>query len=82
MEMNLPICRQIFDTITLARLYIKQGYFKTASDVLGRILENDPENVEAGKYVKHVKYLMEKGWGPVIDELERWLNGLREKRGQ
>jgi len=71
-----------FDTITLARLYIKQGYFKTASDVLGRILENDPENVEAGKYAKHVKYLMEKGWGPVIDELERWLNGLREKRGQ
>lgn len=69
-----------FYTTTLARLYMKQGHFKMAGDVLGKILERDPENVEAGKYAKHVKHLMEKGWGPVIDELDGWLNGLQEKR--
>jgi len=71
-----------FHTITLARLYVKQGYFKMAGDVLDRILESDPGNVEVVKYAEHVKRLMKKGWGPVIDELERWLNGLQEKRGQ
>ncbi|MBW2557308.1 MAG: hypothetical protein JRD69_00455 [Deltaproteobacteria bacterium] len=71
-----------FHTVTLARLYAKQGHFKMAGDVLDRILESDPGNVEAVKYAKHVRRLMEKGWGPVIDELERWLNGLQKKRGQ
>lgn len=69
-----------FYTITLARLYVKQGHFKMAGDVLGKILERDPGNVEARKYAEHVIHLMKKGWGPVIDELDRWLNGLQEKR--
>jgi len=71
-----------FHTITLARLYVKQGHFEMAGDVLSKILEEDPENVEVRKYAEHVERLMEKGWGPVIDELDRWLNGLREKREQ
>ncbi|MBW2599009.1 MAG: hypothetical protein JRC53_06015 [Deltaproteobacteria bacterium] len=71
-----------FHTITLAKLYMKQGHFKMAGDVLDRILESDPGNVEAGKYAEHVKRLIKKGWVPVIDELGRWLNGLREKREQ
>ncbi|MBW2630861.1 MAG: hypothetical protein JRC90_03705 [Deltaproteobacteria bacterium] len=71
-----------FHTITLARLYMKQGHFKMAGDVLGKILERDPENVEARRYAAHVECLMEKGWAPVIDELDRWLNGLQEKREQ
>ena len=71
-----------FHTITLARLYVKQGHFKMAGDVLGKILERDPENVEAREYAEHVERLMGKGWEPVIDELDRWLNGLREKREQ
>ena len=69
-----------FYTITLARLYMKQGHLKMAGDALGKILERDPENVEAREYAEHVEHLMGKGWGPVIDELDRWLNGLREKR--
>jgi len=68
-----------FSTITLARLYVKQGHFKMAGDVLGTILAKDPGNVEARKYAEHVLRLMEKGWKPVIDELDRWLNVLREK---
>jgi len=68
-----------FHTITLARLYVKQGYFKMAGDVLGKILEGDPENIEAGKYAGHVERLMEEGWGPVIDELDGWLNELQKK---
>lgn len=69
-----------FHTITLARLYMKQGYFRMAKDVIDKILERDPENVEAGKYAEHVEHLMEKGWGPVIDELDRWLNELQTKK--
>ncbi len=71
-----------FHTITLARLYVKQGYFKMAGDVLDRILESDPGNVEAVKYAEHVKRLMKKGWGPVIDELDGWLNELQKKKGR
>ena len=69
-----------FYTITLAKLYVKQGHLKMAGDVLGKILEKDPENVEARGYVTHVEQLMGKRWAPVINELERWLNGLQEKR--
>lgn len=71
-----------FYTVTLARLYVKQGHFKMARDVIGKILERDPENVEAGKYAAHVEHLMEEGWGPVVDELDRWLNELRKKKGR
>ena len=69
-----------FHTITLARLYMKQGYFRMAKDVIDKILERDPGNVEAGKYAEHVEHLMEKGWGPVIDELDRWVNELQTKK--
>jgi len=69
-----------FHTITLARLYVKQGHFKMAGDVLDRILERDPDNVEAREYAGHVKQLMEEGWGPVIDELNRWLNTLQQRK--
>jgi len=69
-----------FYTITLAKLYVKQGHLKMAGDVIGKILKRDPENVEARRYVTYVEQLMEKRWAPVINELERWLNGLQEKR--
>ena len=71
-----------FYTITLARLYVKQGHLKMAGDVLGKILERDPENVEAREYAEYVERLVKKGWESVIDELEKWLNGLQEKREQ
>ncbi|MGA2526392.1 MAG: tetratricopeptide repeat protein [Smithellaceae bacterium] len=36
-----------FYTVTLADLYIKQGHFKMAAEVLEKILEEEPENVLA-----------------------------------
>lgn len=36
-----------FYTVTLADLYIKQGHFKMAAEVLEKILEKEPENVPA-----------------------------------
>jgi len=36
-----------FSTVTLADLYIKQGHFKMAAEVLEKILEKEPENVLA-----------------------------------
>jgi tetratricopeptide (TPR) repeat protein len=36
-----------FSTVTLADLYIKQGHFKIAAEVLEKILEKEPENVLA-----------------------------------
>ena len=36
-----------FYTVTLADLYIKQGHFKMAAEVLEKILEKEPENVLA-----------------------------------
>jgi len=69
-----------FHTITLAKLYVKQGHFRMAGDVIDRILEKDPGNREAMDYVGHVHHLIKKGWGPVIDELERWLGELQERR--
>lgn len=71
-----------FHTLTLAKLYVKQGYLEMAGNVLGKILERDPGNSEVREYAMHVERLMGKGWEPVIDELNRWLNGLREKRSQ
>jgi len=36
-----------FSTVTLADIYIKQGHFKMAAEVLEKILEREPENVLA-----------------------------------
>ena len=69
-----------FHTVTLARLYVKQGHFRMAGDVINRILERDPGNSEAREYAGHVRRLIEKGWKPVVDELDRWFNELRERK--
>jgi tetratricopeptide (TPR) repeat protein len=42
---NAP--RPEFYTVTLADLYIQQGHFKMAAEVLEKILEKEPENVPA-----------------------------------
>jgi len=69
-----------FYTITLARLYVKQGYFRMAGEVIDRILEKDPENRAAREYARHVHRLIEKGWKPVVDELDRWLGELQKRK--
>mgnify|MGYP001197025561 CR=1 FL=1 len=66
-----------FHTITLARLYMKQGYFKMAKEVLDKILDRNPGNVEAREYAEYVQHLIIHGWGPVVEELDRWLYKLQ-----
>lgn len=70
-----------FYTVTLARLYVRQGHFRMAGDVIDRVLERDPDNLDAREYAGHVRRLIEEGWKPVVDELDRWLDGLRERGG-
>ena len=74
-----PAVSDDFHTITLAKLYVRQGHFKMAGDVIDRILQKDPGTREAMEYVGHVHHLIKKGWGPVIGELERWLGELQER---
>ena len=69
-----------FHTITLARLYVKQGHYRMAADVMERVLAKDPDNAEAGAYAVRVRRLMEGGWKPVVDELERWLSELHRRK--
>jgi len=66
-----------FQTVTLARLYVKQGHFRMAGEVIDRILERDPDNSEAREYAGHIRRLIDEGWGPVVVELNRWLSELR-----
>lgn len=68
-----------FHTMTLARLYVKQGHFRMAGQIIDKILEKDPGNHEAREYARRVHDLIEKGWKPVVDELDKWLNGLQER---
>ena len=68
-----------FHTLTLARLYVKQGHFRMAGDVIEKVLEKTPENSEAREYAVRVRRLIEKGWKPVVDELDRWLSELQER---
>ncbi len=75
-----PAMSDDFHTITLARLYAKQGHFRMAGDVIDKIQEKDPENREAREYAGHVHRLIEKGWKPVVDELNRWLGELQERK--
>ena len=65
-----------FYTITLARLYVKQGHFLMARDVIDKVLERDPDSPDAREYAGLIDRLVEQGWDPVIDELNRWLSVL------
>ncbi len=64
-------------TLTLAELYSQQGHHEMARDVLNRMLENDPENIEARDRLKQMDSSNDNKWIPVIDELNRWLENLR-----
>ena len=79
-EESEPALSDDFHTITLARLYVKQGHFRMAGDVIDKILESDPGNREAGEYAGRVHRLIEMGWKPVVDELNRWLGELQERK--
>jgi len=73
-----------FHTITLAELYIKQGYLTMARDVLKKIIIRDPQNVRVLKRLEYVETLMNKGTvskqEEILEELEQWLDNLRRRK--
>ena len=52
---NIP--QPEFITMTLAELYIKQGHFQMASDVLAKIIKREPGNINAINRLDSVKTL-------------------------
>ncbi len=70
-----------FNTITLARLYVKQGHFRMAGEIMDKVVEANPDNHEAREYARYVHRLMEDGWKPVINVLDRWLCELQKRVG-
>jgi len=73
-----------FYTITLAELYIKQGHFTVARNVLKRIVKEEPYNIQALERLEFVEASMGAGKGDrqtvIIGELEKWLHGLQKRR--
>lgn len=76
-----------FKTATMAELYIKQGHFDTAREVLNSILDRDPDDVGARLKLKKLD-LMESARRSlpderrlfVLNELESWLERIGRSR--
>ena len=80
-----PIPRPDFHTVTLADLYIKQGHFKMAAEILEKILQYDPDNNLVRTKLDTVKTaiaLKSSARGDVVqsdhlaETLTRWLENI------
>jgi tetratricopeptide (TPR) repeat protein len=71
-----------FYTITLAELYIRQGYLQMAVDVLSEILKKDADNHLAVERLNEVKAMLKTNSHKeeVIQELTRWLKNIDRMR--
>jgi tetratricopeptide (TPR) repeat protein len=75
-----------FQTVTLAELYIRQGHFRPAEEVLEKIIGLDPQNEKAAALLTEVREQLrgtvfaspEAG---VIAELSHWLDNVGRLRG-
>lgn len=75
-----------FRTVTLAELYIRQGHFQPAVEVLEKIVNDDPQNGKAAALLAEVREQLRRGASPqpdtrVIVELSRWLDNIGRLRG-
>ena len=75
-----------FQTVTLAELYIRQGHFRPAEEVLEKIIGEDPQNGKAAALLAEVRERLIWGatapiHGGVIAELSRWLDNIERLRG-
>jgi hypothetical protein len=74
-----------FQTVTLAELYIRQGHFGPAKEVLEKIIGEDPQNGKAAALLAEVREQL-LGESPVqphaavIAELSRWLDNIGRLR--
>lgn len=74
-----------FQTVTLAELYMRQGHFRMAKEVLEAILRRDPRQDRAMERLRQVRERIggEGAVGnaaPVIAELSRWLDNIGRLR--
>jgi tetratricopeptide (TPR) repeat protein len=67
-----------FYTVTLADLYIRQGYLQMAADVLNEILKVDSHHRLAAQRLSDVKSTLEnmRHKEEVVQELTRWLKNI------
>jgi len=71
-----------FYTVTLADLYIKQGYLQMAADVLSEILNIDSDNHVAARKLDDVNTMLrnKKHNEEVVQELTHWLKNIDRMR--
>lgn len=75
-----------FQTVTLAELYIRQGHFRPAEELLEKIIGGDPQNARASALLTEVRE-RRAGTVPaspgagVITELSHWLDNIGRLRG-
>jgi len=77
-------------TKTLAEIYVQQGHFKEAYEILKALSEKDPSNMEIQKRLKELSEKLIRS-SPLTDQsirtpeekirlLERWLTNIRERK--
>jgi len=77
-------------TKTLAEIYIQQGHFEEAYEILKTISEKDPSDIEIQKILKELREKLKRP-SPLTDPsirtpeekirlLERWLANIRERK--
>jgi tetratricopeptide (TPR) repeat protein len=76
-----------FQTVTLAELYIRQGHFRPAEEVLEKIIGEDPQNGKAAMLLAEVREQFRRtGSAPpetgVAAELSHWLENIGRLRGR
>jgi tetratricopeptide (TPR) repeat protein len=75
-----------FQTVTLAELYIRQGHFRTAEEVLEKIIGEDPQNEKAAALMMEVREQLRGTVSAppdtgVVAELSHWLDNIGRLRG-
>jgi len=77
-------------TKTLAEIYIQQGHFEEAYEILKALSEKDPSDIEIQKSLKELSEKLKRP-SPLTDQsirsteekirlLERWLANIRERK--
>jgi tetratricopeptide (TPR) repeat protein len=74
-----------FETATLAELYVRQGHYHAAEDLLLKIKRQEPANDRVIRLLSDVRARIGQGMGDrtdeeIIEELSKWLNNLRRLR--
>lgn len=75
-----------FQTVTLAELYIRQGHFRPAEEVLEKIIDKDPQNEKAAALLTEVREQLRGTVSTppdtgVVAELSHWLDNIGRLRG-